>query len=331
MAEKPGHGDCMRVATLGLAALVLLSGCTGGGRGADPADADFSDLDIAPPTETTGIVRGVVVDDAVRPVAGAEVTLRGPGGALPPTRTTEEGLFGFGGLEPGTYFLTASKPGFSDSQQSVEVIAGVAEPPIVRVLLAADPEDRPYFEAHTFDGFLECGVTTPFVGVALCLAPNLLLGTNVTTDRTQVTYAVSRAPDWVQTEMVWQSTQQAGGELALMYSWNGDCGLLCDHEVEGRSPLLLQANRTVIDAMGLGNGTGLYVRVFNDDMEETDAGIRVCTPVEDPVLGVTWCTSNGVGLTLEQRFQHYTHVFYGYTPPEGWRFTAGQGVPAPPA
>lgn len=318
----------MRIASVGVVALLLLAGCTGGGK-KDPADdADFSKLGLAP-TDTTGIIRGVVVDDAVRPLAGVAVTARGEGPEAS-TTTTAEGTFGFDGLAPGTYFLKASKPGFRDTQQSADVVAGLAEPPIVKVLLAADPANRPYFEAYTFEGFMECGVTGVVVGVALCLAPNLVTGQNVTNEHTQVTYQLSRRPTWVQTEMVWESTQQTGNELALMYSWTGDCGLLCDHQVNGTSPLLLQANQTVIDAIGLGNGTDLYIRVFNDDLEETDSHVRQCTPIPDPVLGATWCTGAGVGATVEQKFDHYTHIFYGYQPPPDWRFTADPQVPQPP-
>jgi hypothetical protein len=316
----------MRLAILGTLAMLLLAGCSGGSA-KDPAeDADFSDLDLDT-SATTGIIRGVVVDDAIRPLAGVAVSARGGDGTEATTQTTAEGIFGFEDLAPGTYFLTASKPGYRDTQASADVVAGVAEPPIVKVLLAADPDLAPYVESYTFEGYLECGVTTPPVGVALCLIAGDALN-----DNTQVTYDLTRTPTWVQTEMIWESTQALGGELALMYSWDGGCGLLCDHEVDGTSPLLLQANQTVVDTIGLGNGTGLYIRVFNSDLDETDAGLdAVCTPVEDPVFGNTWCMGNGVGLTLEQKFNHYTHVFHGFEPPAGWRFSADPVVPSPPA
>jgi hypothetical protein len=321
----------MRIASVGAVALLLLAGCSGGPSKDPVKDADFTDLGLDA-TATTGVIRGVVVDDAVRPLAGVAVTARGgDGGAEQAATTTAEGTFGFDGLAPGTYFVKASKAGFRDAQQSVDVVAGVAEPPIVKVQIAPDPALRPYFEAYTFEGFLECGVTGVFVGVALCLAPNLVTGENVTNDHTQVTYDLARTPTWVQTEMVWESTQETGDELSLEYSWTGDCGLLCDWEVNGTSPLLLQANQTTIDGIGLGAGNGLYIRVFNDDLEATDPHVRECTPIPDPVLGATWCTGAGVGVTVEQKFDHYTHVFYGYVPPADWRFTENPEVPQPPA
>jgi hypothetical protein len=301
----------------------LLAGCTskGADNGGEPV-ADFNDLGLQA-TASTGIIRGIVVDDAIRPIAGASVLLT-PGDKT--TLSTDAGTFGFDALEPGTYFLRVEKAGFNATQTSTDVVAGVAEPAIVKVLLAVNPATRPYVEVYQFEGYLECGVTTPPVGVALCF-----VGGDTLNDNTQITYDLTRRPAWVQTEMVWESTQQLGDELALMYSYSGGCGLFCDHEVDGTSPLLLQANQTVIDTIGLGNGTGLYIRVFNSDLDETDAGLDdVCTPVPDPVLGNIWCLGNGWGLTLEQKFNHYTHVFYGYTPPADWRFSSGQDVPQPP-
>lgn len=311
----------MRKASLGLLALILLSGCSDAGGAVE--DADFSELELTA-TETSGIIRGVVVDEAVRPVAGATVDARGPDGATATTTTNAEGLFGFE-VVPGTWFLTVGRQGYQPAQSSVDVVAGVAEPPITKILLNIDASQLPYVESYVFDGYLECGVTTPPVGVALCLAAGETLN-----DETQVRYAFSGNATWAQTEMVWESTQQLGNELALMYSWSADCGLLCDHEVDGTSPLLLQANQTVMATIQ-DNSDELYIRVFNSDLDETDAGLdSVCTPVEDPVLGNTWCLANGVGFTLEQSFSHYTHVFYGYAPPAEWRFTSGEPVPAPP-
>ncbi|HUR26486.1 MAG TPA: carboxypeptidase-like regulatory domain-containing protein [Candidatus Thermoplasmatota archaeon] len=311
-----------------LTALILLAlalpGCASQDAQEPGPVGDFSELELAA-TATTGIIRGIVVDDAIRPVAGATLALTGEGGPKQ-ALSADDGVFGFDGLTAGTYFIEASRPGFTTVQVSADVVAGVAEPPIVKVLLALDPANRPYVEVFNFEGYLECGVTTPPVGVALCF-----VGGETLNDNTQITYTISKRPAWVQTEMVWESTQQLGNELTLMYSYDGGCGLFCDHEIDGTSPLLLQANQTIVDTIGLGNGTDLYIRVFNSDLDETDAGLdAVCTPVPDPVLGVTWCLGNGVGLTLEQRFNHYTHVFYGYSPPQDWRFTSGTDVPQPP-
>jgi len=311
-------------------AVLALAGCSGHGAAKDPAaSADFSSLGLAP-TATTGVIRGIVVDEAVRPLGNVSIVARGDGGRELHGNTTAAGVFGFSNVAPGTWFLGATRPGYRPAQSSVDVVAGVAEPPAVKVVLSIDAANRPYVEAYQFEGFLECGVTTPSVSVALCLAPNEVVP-NATDEKTQVTYQLTGRPRWIQTEMTWDSTQAAGDAMTLEYSYSGGCGLYCDHSVNGTSPLLLTANQTVVDAIGLGNGTGLYIRVFNDDVPGTTPPVGACAPVKDPVLGATWCVDRGVGATVEQKFVHYTHVFYGYAPPPGWRFSDGSAVPPPPA
>ncbi len=333
----------MRFALLSLAFLTaaLLAGCSDNGPAPPAEDAGFEDLGLQA-TEETGVIRGVVIDAAITPISGVAVSVRS-GDVEPLSATTNEaGAFGFDGLAPGTWFITASKPGYFDAQQSVEVVADVADPPAVKILLEANEAARPYYEQYVFEGFMECGVTTPAVGVALCLAPNLVAELacdefdvcvgNTTNENSQVHYEVTRLPQWAQSEMVWDSTQALGNELALMYSWSGDCGLLCDHDVRGESPLVLRANETVLQTIGFGgNNTDLYVRVFTDDNDATrPPQDTICWPDVPGVIGAG-CLNSGDGVTLEQSFTIYTHVFYGYLPPEGWTFIESGSPPAPPA
>src|SRR5690348_1474885 len=109
----------------------LLAGCasnppTSTATGPQPT---FDELGLEA-TSSTGVIRGLVVDDAIRPVPGVKVSVN----SQPPaeTTTTDQGTFGFDGLAPGTYFLQVSKPGYIAGQQSVDVVAGVAEPPIAK-------------------------------------------------------------------------------------------------------------------------------------------------------------------------------------------------------
>lgn len=308
------------LAMVALLAGALLAGCSSTN---DPSQSSgpeptFDDLDLQA-TDSTGVIRGVVVDEAIRPVAGAMVSLTG--GASKEATSTDQGTFGFDGLPAGTYFLTVSKPGYFDAQQSAEVAPGVAEPPITKVQLIVDADSLPYVEAYVFSGFVEC--MTP--NVALCGLLNDLAGSNLTQDNNQVVYPLTNVPSWVQTEMVWDSTQAAGTSMSVMYSYFNGCAdavFYCDHEVSGTSPLLLVANQTVIDTIGLGTEEDLYIRTFTEPVE----GTKQCLP-ELPEVG-TACPGPA-GLTLEQGFEYYTHIFYGYQPPEGWRFSSGQPVPQP--
>lgn len=299
------------IALTALLAATLLAGCAGNGPdGKSATDPTFDDLGLTA-TSSTGIIRGVVVDDAIRPIAGAKVVLSG-GDSPSETVSTESGAFGFSNLVPGTYFLSVSKVGFFAAQQSADVVAGVEEPAIVKVLLQMDAANMPFVQSYVFSGFIEC--MTP--NVALCGLVNDLGSEggqgNLTQDNSQVRHPVSQVPTWVQSEMIWTSTQALGGGMSVMYSWDCDDTLLCDHEVSGTSPLLLTADAEAIDKIGIGTAMpDVYIRTFT-------------------AAAVDGLPINSAGLTIEQSFEIYTHVFYGYQPPEGWRFSSGEPVPTPP-
>ncbi len=302
----------------GLLVAALVAGCTNDSASSkEPAPAAFDDVVV---TSTTGAIRGVVVTQAIVPIAGALIVL--PEGAQ---RTSdEEGAFVFNGLEPGDYFLTVSKIGYVTIQTSAHVVAGDAEPPITKVTLLPDAAAaRPYYQEYVFDGFIQCSGTFVAVGAAVCSVTDIVGVPSE--DRFGVTYPLEAKPSWMQTEMVWDSTQAAGNEMSVMYSW--DCGdendgFLCDHGAAGKSPILLVANATAIDEINEGdyNGTELFVRAFNEGLPESDPDVP----------GYGSAPGGGLGLTANQRFTFYTHLFFGYEPTEGWRFTSGEGVPQPP-
>ncbi|MCA1819084.1 MAG: carboxypeptidase-like regulatory domain-containing protein [Halobacteriales archaeon] len=306
-----------------LCSSLFLAGCT---SKAATEETTLEGVDVAA-TATTGVVRGIVVDTAVRPLAGVHLALRVSAERTLHTNSTATGGFGFQGLEAGTYFIKASKQGYREVQVSAEVRAGDSNPPLVRVGMEINPSDRPFVESYVFKGFMDCSVTAVAIGAALCAIPNIFVD-NATNDNTQVHYQPQRVPTWAQSEMVWDSTQSLGESLSLMYSW--DCGetLLCDHQVRGGSPLLLTANRTVIDTIGIGNSTDVYIRVFNTYNDATAPPPGTCTPDVPGVSGPR--CPRGVGATVEQDFTIYTHLFYGFAPPEGYRFSA-DGDPQVPA
>lgn len=303
-----------------LATALLLAGCTGGDGAEGPTDEDFDGLGLQA-TDTTGVLRGVVVDAAVRPMANVAIALAGPTQAT--ATTTADGLFGFDGLQPGTYFLTATKPGYQATQQSAEVVAGVVDPPIVKMLLEVDPANTPYVSTLVFDGFIECSGSFVAFGLAACSTAGL------PNDRFIEYYTLDRPPQWVQSEMSWESTQAVSPELDLVYSADGGDVLLTNYAEDwGPSPLLVVANETLAAQWKLGNGTDLNLRVFNQPIQGTETGDPVngddC--MDRPVLG--GCTT-GVGFTLQQQFSIVTNVFYGFTPDEGWLFAVDGPHPVP--
>lgn len=323
---RPSSGVEPRWTLLALLALlaIALAGCTGDG-GAPPADEPgFEEIGLEA-TSTTGILRGVVVDDAIRPVADAQVELRGTGRSA---QTTVDGLFGFDGLDAGTYFVDVSKVGHVGVQQSADVVAGVADPPIVRVLLTIDATYQPYVQVLTYEGYIECTTSV----LVLCGAPNTLEPImcggihepplpptppvcygNLTNDRFTWTFSYQPNLTWMQVEMVWESTQALSPELTLeMETLDAACGDDDYYFNEGSaSPLVWSADGETIAGteVDFAAGCPVYYSVF--------AGSAADAPAP-------------VGVTAQQRFTAYSFAFYSYTPPEGWSFTGTGEIPQPP-
>lgn len=302
---------------------VVLSGCTG----------KSNDPEVASPflaTESTGIILGLVVDDAIRPIAGANVTL----GALPRYATTDAmGSFGFAGLTPGHYQIVVRKLGYSEAQTVANVAPGENQPPLGKFTLTYDPGLAGYVEGLVWDGYIECGSYSPGIGhFAICtagptmnamLCPVGVCPGNITQDNIFTFYMLNAIPEWVQAEVVWQSTQQFGQGLQLFLSSStpeNAAGTGFDENLNvtrGPSPLLGTLNRTVMAAAGVGTEKGLFPRVYPAPYEPTVQCI--------PTLGC-----DGVGIAVSQRFTVFFHFFFNYKPPSDWLFSATGLVPEPP-
>lgn len=321
------------LALLTIASLVL-SGCSGKAA----SDATTAEGGLVA-TDTTGIIRGVVVDEGIRPLAGVLLTATGQG-TTATTNSSATGSFGFQGLAPGTYFVKAHHAGYRDNQASTEVHAGLADPQPVKLLLGIDSTYvKPYAAASVFKGFIDCGVTTPAIAVAVCSIPNgptcgmdpVPCTGNVTADNFITFIPVDGGvPRWIQHELVWQATQAGGDQFNLAARSAKPGGGFDDlpGDFIGPSPLLATINATVIHDHDIGrNGTGLLPSVFTGGIKGT--GDQVCAPVlPSPLPHGGFCLFD-TGATLEQDFTLYTHIFYGFSPPDGYRFTR-DGDPVPP-
>ena len=302
-----------------LLATLLLAGCSGGGGGADPAaidDSDFEDLELAA-SATTGIIRGVVVDEAVRPLAGVRLLVQG----TPPLDAVSsgEGLFGFDDLEPGTYFVAASKPGYRTAQASVDVVAGVADPPILRILLATDTSFKaPYFEQFVFEGFIECsagaGAVVTYVYGSICSANGQLFPN----DRFAESVTLSGYPDFVQAEMSWESTQAASQWLSHSFYYPDP------DELDGQKDLSVDGTSPIINTMDNATAKEYIEGLEFEPGQNLTLSQRIFTTADGGSYGP------GVALTVQQRFTVISTVFYGYLPPADWTFMDSGQVPAPP-
>lgn len=143
------------VAVLVLSLGAALAGCAS--KAEPPQDALQQSLESVEVQSSAdaGSIRGVVVDEAIRPLAGAHLRLEERNGT-----TDAQGRFAFADVKPGTHFLQASADGYLPVQASALVEAGkVAD---VRIALAADASPKPFHDVLKFKGFvqLSAGIAT---------------------------------------------------------------------------------------------------------------------------------------------------------------------------
>lgn len=269
-----------------------------------------------------GTLRGVVVDAAIRPVAGAEVRLPVLGTT---TTTAEDGRFEVPDLPLGAVALTVSKPGFITATLTATVEAG--EGRLVNVVLESAPDGSPFAVAYVFDGHIFCG-TSHF---AACAGPNAGLfilcqntgvcGSNVTSDNFLAFHRLDGVPDHIQSELVWRNTQPLGDGMVMIHFASNEeelaqYGGRVQNETVGVSPLLSTLNASVIAESGLGVNSTLVIGVYGGPY----GGEYPCAAGQ--------CVENA-GLVVEQDFRILTHAFYHYLPPAGWRFSTEGTVPPP--
>ena len=300
----------MRVGVLAVV-VALLAGCAESpgptGEGDDFSEELDEDLQA---TATTGVIRGVVVDKAVVPVSDVTVTIQGSGQA---TVTNAQGAFGFKDLEPGTYFLAASKVGFNGTQTSVEVVAGVDRPDIVKMLVVAVPGLQPYVEALQFNGFLLCGAAIGYTSVGCTTLPAIA---DATSSASIFPVDFETLPMWSQAELIWENTQPLAGAFIWEQTLQGSNTNLDYRESTGSpaltyvsTPVLEERHEDILDQ-------GINFRFFGGPHE-------LC-----PATG--YPNSFGCGVTADQSAEVFAHIFYNFAPEEGWRFTA-DGAPQIPS
>ncbi|HUR62587.1 MAG TPA: carboxypeptidase-like regulatory domain-containing protein [Candidatus Thermoplasmatota archaeon] len=296
-----------------LVAMTVLAGCSASSSGTSASTTDpASDVHVEA-TRTTGVIRGIVVDAAIRPLGGAQVTTQA-GSTRLWTNTTPTGAFGFQGLAPGTYFVVAEKPGYKQTQTSVEVVAGDSMPRATQVQLEANPVTKPYVETLSFKGFLACGAAIFLTSVG-CTT----VGPAATATASQAIfgYTYTQLPMWMQGELIWDQTQAAGGELiweAVIHNTNAHVG----YRETTTSPALMYWNTTILkdheeDVLK----DGIDVRFFGGAHPSCKSPVQPELPSNPS--GFTRPLFFGCGATLNQDVRIIVDTFYNFTPPTGWR------------
>ena len=334
----------MRWLPVALLIFLALAGCSEAPTGGEaPSD------EPAPAIKTgVGSMTGVVVDDAVRPLADANVTAAGPSGPLQAV-TDADGGFRFDDLAPGVYFVEVTKKFYIAQQQALTVVEGVESPP-AKFLLTFEASQVPYATVYKYDGFYECGVYYSRVcsnvniatWIVVCANTGVCIG-NVTTDRSLLFQSVEPGLDFLQTELSWEPTSATGEALVLLIGGGTEeelkegVGLPAYNGTQGPSPLMLrisnhesedswcrqrdQCERTdVLNESGIGTNRAMLVQI---DAGPTFVVAESCgvPSVPDPC---------GTGFAFQQPFTLFTTAFYGYEPPLDWLFTTTGAPPPPP-
>ncbi|MGB0651561.1 MAG: carboxypeptidase-like regulatory domain-containing protein [Thermoplasmatota archaeon] len=283
-----------------LTAALLLAGCSDDPPPSEDLDDPFNDQDVDL-RSGKGLLRGVVVDQGIRPLEEAEVFIR----PAQLTATTDvNGAFQFVDLDPGTYFITASKPGYDEVQQTVDVVANVEDPRIVRVLLEAVPGTEPSVETFSFNGFIECSAGTPAT-FHECGATGA--------DQATAYFPLEGSVRWIQTEILWQSTQPTGD---TMYVVQGICA--CSDQT------------SFPDFPERFNETAEATSVHLTQVGEAFIGAQLAAGADTLVVSLSsGGPANGTGLALNQEFNVYATVFSNMDPQPGWSFVEDGDHPEP--
>ncbi len=299
-----------------LVLMLLASSLAGCAEAAEPSPEDqFDDVDLKA-TETTGVIRGLVVDSTIVPIADATVTIASLG---IDTTTDAQGLFWFEDLEPGTYFLEATKDTYDTVQSSVVVEAGVDRPDIVRMLIDPIPGLLPYVDALVFKGHLTCGAAVVYTSVG-CTTFGFIADQVGDSAIWAVEY--SQVPHHVQGELVWKDTQTLSGNFIwqiVQHNYPGSPQPHIGYMETTDSPALAYVPYDVTQEYADWIlEEGLDYRFFAGPHELCPRG------VPDPSVNRFGC-----GVTIEQDAEAFIHQFYNFSPAEGWRFTSDGEHPIP--
>lgn len=79
-------------------------------------------IPLPSPAQTAATVNGTVADESGAPIAGAEVTLKGP--TVKTTTSDTAGAFAFSAVTPGVYVLSVTKAGYTTAVQNDVVLLG---------------------------------------------------------------------------------------------------------------------------------------------------------------------------------------------------------------
>ncbi len=308
---------------IALLACIMLAGCSGDStESPSQEDSGFEDINLNV-SETTGAIIGVVVDDAIRPITGATVTLVLDSGRVD-SQTDEQGRFAFDGLAAGTYILEVKKPGYVPAQSTADVQAGVDKPPLVKILLERLFSQDPYMTEFKSSGFITCAyhallLTAPCVTDYTSISPTCPGGCapelrEVQGDKRSFEFEVEGGWQTIIFELVWEaSAEGTSDEMGVTVSHTERTSGHWYASADSASPLYLRIEEGVAGPSPQNDGSG-------EDMIPPEG--------KPNLLAFVGIGSNDLlAAGLNQDFELFAHMFYYAPAPEGWSFVAEDAPP----
>lgn len=307
-----------------VALLVFLAGCTDGSppTAEAPSDADgFEDYDVKP-TATTGVLLGVVVDEAIRPIPAVKVALNLQDGTPQEKTTDNEGRFAFGDLDPGVYLLEFSHTQYATLATSVEVKAGEEDPAVHRFQVSRLFDQEPFTEIISYDGYIACAYAffvsstcvNDYTRVPGCLDPaacpcpgGCFRDQEVAKqggNRREYVSVVNEGWQAIIIEATWEPTSELGKNLGFTVSYfsRPDTGHWFG-STDGEAPLRIQ---------------------FDVGVEHDGASYAGDQPTMVPVNGTeelfTFFSAGSGNVAANQAFTAFQTIYYYAIPEEGWSF-----------
>jgi hypothetical protein len=249
------------------------------------------------------VFSGVVVDEAIRPVAGAVVDVTGSGLEA----TTDEGGEFLLPVPVGEHLVEVRHASFATVQQTVSVPESGLRGFTLRLSLSAS--EAPYSLVAKYDGFVTCSLGISVIFSEECGegvgTPAGRLGKQANNAIRYDFQAESPSLKTVVVEQVWEPTSDAGREMLVVFATDWICEPACGGEavgegtMQGPSPLLLR-------------------------VEDAD----LAPHLKDPATVFTTYTlarndAAQVNVLLNQGFQLFVTQFYREGAPDGYSFVAG--------
>ncbi len=328
----------------GLFLTTALAGCITG----DDGEGDDQVLkEQAQAGERTGGVQGVVTDNAVQPIEGANVTLIEIDET---TQTATDGSYAFSNLDPGSYTVSVNASGFVSARNTTDVSAG--EVTNVDFLLTHLQSTEAYTQVFELQGFFECGVEVGydfrqelpevpeppeqvpwidpryfFLGLAACAAGNIG-SENTTNDKFSHFFEFEPPVDTVVYEMTWEANNQFSDWMTTRMEVEGfaNDGVGTVFRTQGPSPIVERLEKPTWE-----NLSANFTEQCEQEGDDDYCGYSFWDngwPMQTRVFPAWQCQSEDAGVcaVAQQEFTHFVSAFYNGPAPEGYSITESDGA-----